>query len=249
MPSTRTYDHVLSEEFDDYDDRRRCCRCSPHPEDCRQASGIYSAALLLVCLGIGLAVGTALVFGLYRYWYCLTETAAPEPAQEVRGAGGGGGCWLCSVVKKMKFPVLWATAKLRSYVFGAYRFSNSAKSPPGWWKINVPCTARRRPVRGVTRQFPDSRTFSWFSFPFLIFIFLILRRLARPLTGESQFAIIFQRRKWKINTSRFWRVASRSARCCAADTAHFYTNFSTRNLLQTHRIKIVVRKKKTKILN
>lgn len=119
MSSSRTYDHVLSEEFDDYDDRRRCFQCSLKRKGCHKKNRIYSTTLQLISLAIVIAL---IAIGLYRYWYYWTKNTIAEHTHVY------GGCLLCSVANKMKFPVLWVTAKIRSHINRTYRFLKSAKS-------------------------------------------------------------------------------------------------------------------------
>jgi len=69
MSHSDRYDHVLGEEFDDYEDRRRCssCRTTPRrgsrtrcppaePEDCIRVP-LSNADVYLIVLMVGLAAG------------------------------------------------------------------------------------------------------------------------------------------------------------------------------------------------
>ncbi|VVC24759.1 Hypothetical protein CINCED_3A000239 [Cinara cedri] len=103
-PGGELYDHVLNEEPDDYVNQRQCRRCSPKPKRCPN-KGIEilsktrcnSSALQLIAL----AIGIALVFGLYQsYGHYWTETASVERPQEVPEY-----CPYCLFVKKIKFSI------------------------------------------------------------------------------------------------------------------------------------------------
>ncbi|VVC34600.1 Hypothetical protein CINCED_3A007382 [Cinara cedri] len=127
LPREELYDHVLSEEFDDYVNQRQCCRCSPKPKRWpNKEIGILSkprcnsSALLLIAL----AIAIALMFGLYRsYGHYWTETAPGERPQKVHEY-----CLYCLFVKKIKFSLRYTSARIRSLVFGPCSGFNSIKS-------------------------------------------------------------------------------------------------------------------------
>lgn len=111
MPRSERYDHVISEEFDDYESRRRCAVCrverrepprlSPtrcrHSTDANVGRTANAFTRTLFALAVVLVVGGVVygVWGLYCIWISeLAVPAAPSRcSQQPRNAAAPSAIW------------------------------------------------------------------------------------------------------------------------------------------------------------
>lgn len=138
MPlSQGKYDHVLREEFDDYDDRKRCCRCShkqpgtrtwnPEPKGTR----IFSTMVITVLI-------IALLLGLYCIYELNLTGKAPvrkpqkatvshdtEKLRQLREVREK--CLYCLFEKKTKASIRYVSTRIRKCFFAPFYVWGSIK--------------------------------------------------------------------------------------------------------------------------